>query len=134
MIEVYTDGAYSSSRNQGGLGIVFIKDNKIIAKFSKTYKNTTNNRMELMAVIIALQSIKDENEIIIYSDSMYVIGTATQGWKRKKNLDLWEKYDAVIDLFKTVTFKHVKGHSTNMFNNLCDEMAVAASQAYAGLD
>lgn len=134
MIEVYTDGAYSSSRNQGGLGIVFIKDNKVIAKFSKTYKNTTNNRMELMAVIIALQSIKDENEITIYSDSMYVIGTATQGWKRKKNLDLWEKYDTVIDLFKTVTFKHVKGHSTNMFNNLCDEMAVAASQAYAGLD
>lgn len=134
MIEVYTDGAYSSSRNQGGLGIVFIKDNKVIAKFSKTYKNTTNNRMELMAVIIALQSIKDENEITIYSDSMYVIGTATQGWKRKKNLDLWEKYDAVIDLFKTVTFKHVKGHSTNMFNNLCDEMAVTASQAYAGLD
>ena len=134
MIEVYTDGAYSSSRNQGGLGIVFIKDNKVIAKFSKTYKNTTNNRMELMAVIIALQSIKDENEITIYSDSMYVIGTAIQGWKRKKNLDLWEKYDAVIDSFKTVTFKHVKGHSTNMFNNLCDEMAVAASQAYAGLD
>ena len=134
MIEVYTDGAYSSSRNQGGLGIVFIKDNKVIAKFSKTYKNTTNNRMELMAVIIALQSIKDENEITIYSDSMYVIGTATQGWKRKKNLDLWEKYDAVIDTFKTVTFKHVKGHSTNVFNNLCDEMAVAASQAYAGLD
>ena len=134
MIEVYTDGAYSSSRNQGGLGIVFIKDNKVIAKFSKTYKNTTNNRMELMAIIIALQSIKDENEITIYSDSMYVIGTATQGWKRKKNLDLWEKYDAVIDSFKTVTFKHVKGHSTNMYNNLCDEMAVAASQAYAGLD
>lgn len=134
MIEVYTDGAYSSSRNQGGLGIVFIKDDKVIAKFSKTYKNTTNNRMELMAVIIALQSIKDENEITIYSDSMYVIGTATQGWKRKKNLDLWEKYDAVIDSFKTVTFKHVKGHSTNIFNNLCDEMAVAASQAYAGLD
>lgn len=134
MIEVYTDGAYSNSRNQGGLGIVFIKNNKIIAKFSKTYKNTTNNRMELMAVIIALQSIKDENEITIYSDSMYVIGTATQGWKRKKNLDLWEKYDAVIDLFKTVTFKHVKGHSANVFNNLCDEMAVAASQAYAGLD
>ena len=134
MIEVYTDGAYSSSRNQGGLGIVFIKDDKVIAKFSKTYKNTTNNRMELMAVIIALQSIKDENEITIYSDSMYVIGTATQGWKRKKNLDLWEKYDAIIDSFKTVTFKHVKGHSTNMFNNLCDEMAVAASQAYAGLD
>ena len=134
MIEVYTDGAYSSSRNQGGLGIVFIKDNKVIAKFSKTYKNTTNNRMELMAVIIALQSIKDENEITIYSDSMYVIGTATQGWKRKKNLDLWEKYDAVIDSFKTVTFKHIKGHSTNVFNNLCDEMAVTASQAYAGLD
>ena len=134
MIEVYTDGAYSSSRNQGGLGIVFIKDDKVIAKFSKTYKNTTNNRMELMAVIIALQSIKDENEITIYSDSMYVIGTATQGWKRKKNLDLWKKYDAVIDSFKTVTFKHVKGHSTNMFNNLCDEMAVAASQAYAGSD
>ena len=134
MIEVYTDGAYSSSRNQGGLGIVFIKDDKVIAKFSKTYKNTTNNRMELMAVIIALQSIKDENEITIYSDSMYVIGTATLGWKRKKNLDLWEKYDAVIDSFKTVTFKHVKGHSTNVFNNLCDEMAVAASQAYAGLD
>lgn len=132
MIEVYTDGAYSSNRNQGGVGIVFIRDNKIIATFSKAYKNTTNNRMELLAVIIALQSIKSNEEVIIYSDSMYVIGSATKGWRRKKNIDLWEKYDKVIT--PNVTFKHVKGHSTNEYNNLCDRMAVDASQEYAGLD
>ena len=59
MIEysVYTDGAYSSLRNQGGIGIIFLKNNKLVAKCSKAFKNTTNNRMELLAVIIALESI-----------------------------------------------------------------------------
>ena len=85
MINVYTDGAYSSKLNQGGLAIVVIKDNKIIAEFNKTYRNTTNNRMELLAVIIAIESLKKYNNVTIFTDSMYVIGCATLGWKKNKN-------------------------------------------------
>lgn len=133
MIEIYTDGAYSSKRNQGGIGIIFLKEGKEIASFSKPYSNTTNNRMEMLAVIIALNSIKNPvDKIIIYSDSMYVIGCATLGWKRKKNQDLWEKYDTVykkaLTLCENITFKHVKGHSDDRYNNICDKLAVAASQ------
>ena len=129
---------YPNGREFGCAGAVAIGYGEVF----RILPDTTNNRSECIAVLLAIKLAKEIvdssnepfDEITIYSDSMYVIGTATQGWKRKKNLDLWEKYDAVIDSFKTVIFKHVKGHSTNVFNNLCDEMAVAASQAYAGLD
>lgn len=127
MIEIYTDGAYSSSRNQGGCSFVILKENKIIAKFSKAYKNTTNNRMEMLAVILSLESLKKIQPITIYTDSMYVIGTATLNWKRKKNHDLWKRFDNVVKKFN-ITWKHVKGHSNNELNNLCDKLAVRASQ------
>ena len=125
MIEVYTDGAYSSSRKQGGVGLVFLKDNKKISEFSKMYKNTTNNRMELIAILIALQSTKEE--LIIYSDSMYCIGCATLNWKRNKNVDLWKKYD-ILSKNRNIQFKHIKGHQSNKWNNYVDKLAVAASQ------
>lgn len=126
MINVYTDGAYSSKLNQGGLAIVVIKDNKIIAEFNKTYRNTTNNRMELLAVIIAIESLKKYNNITIFTDSMYVIGCATLGWKKNKNKDLWNRFDKLNT--KNIKFIHVKGHSDNIYNNRCDYLAVLASQ------
>lgn len=126
MINVYTDGAYSSKLNQGGLAIVVIKDNKIIAEFNKTYKNTTNNRMELLAVIIAIESLKKYNNITIFTDSMYVIGCATLGWKKNKNIDLWNRFDKLNT--ENIKFIHVKGHSDNIYNNRCDYLAVLASQ------
>ena len=131
---IYTDGAYSSSRDQGGIGVVIIKDEELVFKYSKGFKNTTNNRMEMTAVIVALQAIKNPiNSMTIYTDSMYVKGCATLGWKRKKNVELWMKFDSVFkqaqELVKEpIQIEHVKGHANNIYNNLCDELAVNASQ------
>lgn len=132
--EIYTDGSYSSARDQGGIGIVILRDGEYVYKYSKGFRNTTNNRMEMIAVITALQAIKNPiNSLTIYTDSMYVIGCATLGWKRKKNVELWMKFDKAlkqaIQLVKTpIHFVHVKGHANNVYNNLCDEIAVQASQ------
>lgn len=86
MVEIYTDGAYSSSRNRGGWAFVVVKnDEKIDANFDTQF-DTTNNRMEIMASLQAMLWLKENklNEAIIYTDSMYVIGTMTLNWKRKK--------------------------------------------------
>lgn len=131
--ECYTDGAYSFSRNQGGVGIVFIKNGEKIFEFSKGFKNTTNNQMEIVAVLMVLKSIKSKiDHLIIYTDSMYVIGCATLNWNRKKNITLWDKFDKeykrVSNLCSTIEFKHVKGHSNNQWNNYVDKLAVEASK------
>lgn len=131
--EIYTDGAYSSSRNQGGIGIVVLRDGEKVFKYSKGFRETTNNQMELIAVITALRAIKNKiHSLTIYSDSMYVIGCATLGWKRKKNVELWQLFDKAFTKAKNlvespINFEHVKGHSNNVYNNLCDEIAVKAS-------
>ena len=92
--ECFTDGAYSSSRNQGGVGIVFIRNNQKVFEFSRGFKNTTNNRMEIGAVLLTLSCFNAKvDSITIYTDSMYVIGCATLGWKRKKNKALWNQFD-----------------------------------------
>ena len=134
MIEIYTDGAYSSKRDQGGIGIAIVKDGNLVQSFSYPYINTTNIKMELIAVITALNGInKSYEKVTIYTDSMYVIGCATKGWKRKKNVSLWKKYDEVFDkankfVSNGIHFIHVKGHANNKWNNLCDKLAVEASQ------
>lgn len=126
---IYTDGAYSRNRDLGGIAFLIIKEDKVIAEFNKTFSHTTNNRMELYAVIYALQSIKKADEIIVFSDSMYVIGCITLGWKRKKNIDLWNEFDSAFSKVDcpNIKFKHVKGHSTNIYNNRCDSLAVEAT-------
>lgn len=130
--ECYTDGAYSSIRNQGGIGIVFIRNNQKVFEFSKGFKNTTNNRMEIGAVLLTLSCFNAKiDSITIYTDSMYVIGCATLGWKRKKNKALWKQFDEefkrVSKLCPTIIFKHVKGHAENKWNNYVDKLAVSAS-------
>lgn len=130
--ECYTDGAYSSIRNQGGIGIIFIRNNQKVFEFSKGFKNTTNNRMEIGAVLLTLSCFNTKvDSITIYTDSMYVIGCATLGWKRKKNKALWkqfdEEFDRVSKLCPTIIFKHVKGHAENKWNNYVDKLAVSAS-------
>ena len=131
--ECYTDGAYSSARNQGGVGIVFIRNGEKIFEYSKGFKDTTNNRMEIFAALMVLKAIsKPVDTITIYTDSMYVIGCATLGWKRKKNIVLWESFDRefarVSKLCPSITFQHVKGHAGNKWNDYVDKLAVAASQ------
>lgn len=132
-LEIYTDGAYSSARDQGGVGILFLKNNKKVFEYGNMYKKTTNNQMELGAIIIALRLIKKPvDSITIYSDSMYCIGCATLGWKRKKNKTLWEEFDKQLERVKTlcpnIKFEHVKGHEDNEWNNECDRLARNASQ------
>lgn len=135
---LFCDGAYSSSREQGGIGIVFLKDETPILELSKGYKKTTNNRMELTAIIVGLMCVKKSiDSLTIYSDSMYCIGTITQGWKRSKNQNLWNSFDReysrVITLCSNIEFKHIKGHQKDnseftKWNNYADKLAVQASQ------
>lgn len=135
LLEVYTDGAYSSSRKQGGIGIVFLKDGKKIGQYAKMYPNTTNNQMEISAMLIALKTIakmNDVSEIIVHTDSQYVIGCASEGWKRKKNQQLWAQYDEVAKtLFEkniALKFQWVHGHNGDKYNEIADDLAVTASQ------
>lgn len=125
---VFTDGAYSSARNQGGIGFVILKDDKEVARYSKMYKNSTNQRMEQMAAIVALESITTPSEVTIVSDSQYVVCTYTKGWKRKANLDLWKRFDAAIAFHTKVEFSWVKGHENDQYNKICDKLAQEASR------
>ena len=131
--ECYTDGAYSSSRNQGGIGVVFIRNGKKITEYSKAFKNTTNNQMEIMAALAVLKCFQSTvDSITIYTDSMYVIGCASLGWKRNKNGILWAAFDEELKRVSTlcpeIKFQHVKGHADNKWNNYVDKLAVEASQ------
>lgn len=133
---IYTDGAYSSKRDQGGIGIIILKNNQVIQMFSKSYHKTTNNRMELIAVLIALKSVrKNINSLTIYTDSMYVIGCATLDWKRKKNRGLWGLFDEAFKVCQNlvnepIKFIHIKGHNGDKYNEMCDKLAVEASQEH----
>lgn len=132
-----TDGAYSSSRDQGGIGLVFLRDNNKILEYSKAYKGVTNNIMELTAVIAGLSFIKKPiDSLTIISDSMYVVGCAVKGWKRKKNVKLWQEFDKqysrVQELCPNIKFVHVRGHQKDnsyltKWNNYVDRLAVSAT-------
>lgn len=138
MYSLITDGAYSSSRDQGGLGFVILNGSTKVFEYSKTVKNTTNNKMELGAIILGLRAIKGSiDSLVIVSDSMYCVGCATKGWKRKKNQKLWEAFDKeysrVSSLCSNITWKHVKGHQNDSseftkWNNYVDKLAVRASR------
>lgn len=132
MLQIYTDGAYKSSIDQGGIGIVWMKDDKVFKKYSKGFKHTTNNKMELIAMLCAFKSIKTSiDEVEFISDSQYVLGCLTKGWKKKKNIELWnildKEYERVKSLVKNIKFTHVRGHQDCFGNNLADELASNAS-------
>jgi ribonuclease HI len=132
MLQIYTDGAYKSSIDQGGIGIVWMKDDEVFKKYSKGFKHTTNNKMELIAMLCAFKSIKTSmDEVEFISDSQYVLGCLTKGWKKKKNVELWnildKEYERVKSLIKNIKFTHVRGHQDCFGNNLADELASNAS-------
>ncbi|RPG11769.1 MAG: ribonuclease HI [Pelagibacteraceae bacterium TMED170] len=135
---IYTDGACSGNPGPGGWGAVIFDKNKNQKKISGKEKSTTNNRMELMAPIMALMKIKPNSEITIYTDSTYVKNGITEwikkweknGWRSSnkklvKNKDLWIKLNSLCKKNK-VSWKWVKGHSNNKYNNLADELATKA--------
>jgi len=137
-VHIYTDGACSGNPGKGGYGIVMEWVGKPYQKeFSEGYLRTTNNRMELLAVIVALENLKAENlNITVFSDSKYVVdaiekkwvfGWEKKGFKDKKNIDLWKRF---LKIYRKhhVIFKWVKGHNDHKQNERCDVLAVEASK------
>jgi ribonuclease HI len=119
MIQIYTDG--SCRDRKGGYAYVILIDDYEIS-WSGFVNDTTNNRMELTAVIEALKYLDNNDSAIIYSDSQWVINCAQKNWKRNKNLDLWIQYDNESKS-KIIQFVWVKGHSGNKYNDMCDKLA-----------
>jgi ribonuclease HI len=135
MIHIYTDGSSRGNPGPGGYGAILISG-KHRKEISAGYKNTTNNRMELLAVIVALESIKIENaEVLVTSDSKYVVNAIEQkwiyGWQKKnfkdvKNVDLWQRFLKSFNKHQ-VRFKWVKGHNNHPENERCDFLATQAA-------
>jgi len=121
---IYTDGSCMPNPGPGGYGFVVLptKIDPIEWHVSGGEYSTTNNRMELTAVIEALKFCHDKSNLTIYSDSMYVINCAKGKWKRKKNIDLWEKYN-IESKNKDIEWIWVKGHSNDYYNEIVDTLA-----------
>ena len=145
-VTIYTDGACRGNPGPGGYGSILRytgPDGKVYEKeLSAGFESTTNNRMEILAAVAALEALKKPCQIVLYSDSQYLVNAFRQGWlekwkrndwfrdvKRKekaKNVDLWKRLDEAMKPHE-VMFQWVKGHAENPFNNRCDELAVAAA-------
>ncbi len=134
-LDIYTDGACSGNPGAGGYGVVMLYKGAR-KELSQGYKVTTNNRMEMLAVIKALEALKESCEVTLYSDSKYVVDSITKGWvygweksgwvksdkKKALNVDLWERMLPLLEKHK-VEFVWVKGHADNVENERCDELA-----------
>ena len=137
MIKIYTDGAAKGNPGPGGYGVVMEFGDKR-KEISEGFRKTTNNRMELLAVIVGLESIKKPGwDVLITSDSKYVIEAVTKGWlnnwvkkdfKGKKNSDLWRKYLEISKRHK-VQFNWVRGHTGHPQNERCDQLATKAASS-----
>jgi ribonuclease HI len=134
-VTIYTDGAARGNPGPGGYGVVLISG-KHRLEISKGFRLTTNNRMELMAVITGLEALKKSgSDVTVYTDSKYVADAVEKGWvfqwesklfRKKKNPDLWIRFLRVYRNHN-VRFIWIKGHASNPENELCDSMAVQAS-------
>lgn len=135
-VTAYTDGAASGNPGPGGYGVV-LEAGRHRRELWGGYRRTTNNRMELLAVITALEALKKPGmEVHVVSDSKYVIDSVEQGWvfdwekknfAKKKNPDLWKRFLAIYRQHK-VTFQWIRGHNGHPQNELCDRLAVAARE------
>ena len=124
-IYLYTDGAASGNPGPGGYGAV-LRCGDLYKELSGGFSLTTNNRMELLALIKGLEAIRWKGaQVKVFSDSTYVVNTITKGWKRKKNQDLWSRYDSIAPDFD-LSFTWVKGHAGHPENERCDALAVNA--------
>ena len=137
LIEIYTDGSSRGNPGPGGYGIVMRAPETTLEKcFAEGFRLTTNNRMELLAVIVALEMLKNKgNEVHVYSDSKYVTDAINKswlsGWVRKnfvgkKNPDLWKRYIEAVK-GQNISFHWIKGHNEHPENERCDAMAVDAA-------
>jgi ribonuclease HI len=137
MIEIYTDGSSRGNPGAGGYGVVLIsKTHKIRKELSAGYQLTTNNRMELLAVIVGLEALKIiPSQVLIYSDSQYVVNAIEKNWllgwekkdfQGKKNADLWKRFLKIYRQHQ-VKFQWVRGHAGNPENERCDVLATTAA-------
>ena len=145
-VTLYTDGACSGNPGAGGWGAI-LSYNGVEKELSGGEASTTNNRMELTAVIRGLEALKEPCIVELYSDSKYVIDALEKGWAKSRrekgwkkpdkkpalNPDLWEKLLKLAEIH-TLSYHWVKGHADNPKNNRCDELAVAQSQLYKGVE
>ena len=137
-IRIYTDGSAKGNPGPGGYGIVLLSDEGHRKELAKGYRKTTNNRMELLSVIVALEMLKSRpTDVLVYSDSKYVVDAVEKKWvfnwekkyfDKKKNVDLWKRF-LIIYRQHNVKFFWVKGHANNVENERCDKLAVAAAEA-----
>jgi len=138
-VHIYTDGASRGNPGRGGYGVILMWE-RHKKELSKGYRYTTNNRMELMAVIAALEALKKTDlRLVVYSDSNYVVRAVMEGWLKKwlatgfrgniKNRDLWERY-ADLASGHSIEFRWVKGHASNPYNNRCDVLATQAADGH----
>lgn len=138
MIRIYTDGAAQGNPGPGGFGTI-LKFNGHEKELSQGFRLTTNNRMELLAVIAGLEAIKKDGiSVSVFSDSKYVVDSVEKGWlwtwekknfKDKANPDLWKRYIPLHKKFKP-KFNWIKGHAGHPENERCDQLAVAAAEQY----
>ncbi|MGB0895970.1 MAG: ribonuclease HI [Flavobacteriaceae bacterium] len=137
-VHIYTDGSSRGNPGPGGYGIVMEWVGKpYVKEFSQGYKKTTNNRMELLAVIVALELLKKENTTVkVFTDSKYVVDSVEKKWlfgwekkafKDKKNPDLWKRFLKTYRKHQ-VSFQWIKGHNNHKQNERCDYLAVEASK------
>jgi len=138
-VEIFTDGACSGNPGPGGFGVI-LKSGNTIKELSAGYKKTTNNRMELRAVISGLEALKENCQVKIYSDSKYIVDAMKQGWARRwrrnnwhrnknekaMNPDLWQQLLDLTDRHQ-VEYIWIKGHDGHPENERCDQLAVAAA-------
>lgn len=138
-VKIYTDGAARGNPGKGGYGVVLLSGN-MKKELSQGYRLTTNNRMEVMAVIAGLQALKKKGmKVTVYSDSQYVVKAVKEKWLNKwmatnfargiKNKDLWVKFYNLAQE-QDMHFVWVKGHADNVYNNRCDELATAAADGH----
>lgn len=141
-IKLYTDGACSGNPGPGGYGAILIY-NMVEKEVSGGEKKTTNNKMEITAVLEGLKLLKEPCNVTVYSDSAYVVNSIQKGWiynwkknnwrksdkSKVKNIELWEELLRLMDIHN-VSFVKVKGHSDNEYNNRCDKLAVEESRKY----
>ena len=134
-INLYTDGSAKGNTGKGGYGIV-LKAGNHYKEISQGYRHTTNNRMELLAVIVGLEHLKsNKSDVVVFSDSKYVVDSVEKKWvfqwqkkgfKGKKNADLWKRF-LLIYQKHNVSFQWIKGHAGHPENEKCDLLAVEAS-------
>ena len=137
--KIYTDGACAGNPGPGGYGTILFDETDQQFELSRGFRWTTNNRMEILSVVAGLETLPVGQSVTLFSDSRYVLDALSKnwisGWKRKswmtaaktpvKNQDLWQRLDDVVEKHN-MAYEWVRGHASNVFNNRCDELAVAA--------